>query len=230
MEVIDLEHHLYAPNFYEECSMRTEVPYFDKNSFVITWYDDGDTKLECPQKQLADRLIGINELRIREMDAFDIKLAAISSAPGVETMSGEQALRVAREYNDYVAAMSKVYPGRFVGMACLPVDNVDVAIEELNRCVSEYGFVGWHTHSNFGINGYIDDEKYKPLLKEVARLGVYVYIHPTVPLMKRFHRYGYSFSGAGLGFTIDVMTTTAALICSGAFDENEGLQVVIGHL
>lgn len=230
MKVFDFENHFYEPRYLDVISNREEVPSYDPEEQVMTWIKNGEDVVTCPQGPLLNRLIGINEQRVADMDKYDIETSVLSPAPGIEFIQDSSAIDLARAHNDYTAEMIAKYPGRFLGTAALPVYDVDAAIKEIERCVKDLGFVGWHTHSNYVNNGYIDDVRYKPLLKKCAELGAYIYIHPTVPLMNRYYRYGYSFCGAGLGFTVDAATTTIALICSGIFDECEGLQVLMGHL
>ena len=122
-------------------------------------------------------------------------------------------------------------PRSFLGTAALPVYDVDESVKEIERCVKELGFVGFHTHSNYGPNGYIDDDKYKPILRKCAELGAYVYIHPIIPYNPRYwEKYGSGFGSAALGFTMDTATTLAALVVSGIFDECPNLHVLVGHL
>ena len=93
----------------------------------------------------------------------------------------------------------------------------------------EYGFVSWHTHSNYG-NTAPDDPRYLPLFRKAAELGVYVYLHPQLPEGSRYAGYGFTFAGPGLGFTVDTVTTLLRMVVSGLFDEIPSLRLVLGHL
>lgn len=106
---------------------------------------------------------------------------------------------------------------------------MDAALEELERCVKEYGFVSWHTHSNYGDTS-ADDPRYRPLFHKAAELGVYVYLHPQLPKGQRYEGFGFTFAGPGLGFTVDTVTTLLRMVVSGLFDEVPQLKLVLGHL
>ena len=95
--------------------------------------------------------------------------------------------------------------------------------------MKEYGFVSWHTHSNYG-NTAPDDPRYLPLFRKAAELGVYVYLHPQLPEGSRYAGYGFTFAGPGLGFTVDTVTTLLRMVVSGLFDEIPSLRLVLGHL
>lgn len=125
--------------------------------------------------------------------------------------------------------LTRAHPGRLFGSAILPVKDVAAAERELERCVKEYGFVSWHTHSNYG-NTAPDDPRYLPLFRNAAELGVYVYLHPQLPEGSRYAGYGFTFAGPGLGFTVDTVTTLLRMVVSGLFDEIPSLRLVLGHL
>ena len=73
-------------------------------------------------------------------------------------------------------------------------------------------------------------EKYWPIFRKVAQLGVYVYLHPQLPDSSRMDGFGFTFAGPGLGFTMDTITTIMRMIVSGIFDSIPDLKVVLGHL
>ena len=58
------------------------------------------------------------------------------------------------------------------------------SVKELERVVTQLGFVGWLAHSNFGENKYLDDKIYWPLLEAAESLNIPIYLHPTAPLLK----------------------------------------------
>jgi len=125
--------------------------------------------------------------------------------------------------------LTKKYPGRYLGSAILPVQDVPAACAELERCVKYLGFVSWHVHSNFG-ETYPDDPRYLPIYKKAAELGVYVYLHPQLPQGLRVGDLGFAVAGPGLGFTVDTMITLTRMVVTGIFDEVPNLKVVLGHL
>jgi len=222
---IDLENHFYDVSTIEALAQRENTPFYDREADIIQWTED----IRMPQGELLKRLLDTGEGRIKIMDAEGIDRAVLSSSPGPEQLDTDISIRVCRASNDALAAVIKKYPGRFYGSAVLPVKDVDAACAELERCVKEYGFVSWHTHSNYG-SETPDQEKFRPIFKKAAELGVYVYLHPQLPESQRMEGYGFTFAGPGLGFTVDTITSVMRLIVSGIFDEIPDLKVVLGHL
>src|SRR4029077_16259650 len=102
------------------------------------------------------------------------------AAPGVEQLDGPEAVRLACECNEELAAAVGQYPDRLAGFATLPISAPEAAAEELERAVGEHGFPG------AVINGhcqgvYLDDASFEPVLDRAATLKVPIYLHPTIP-------------------------------------------------
>jgi len=120
--------------------------------------------------------------RIAAMDAAGIDLMVLSqTAPGVQIEAdAAKALRLAREANDYLAERIQRYPTRFAGFAHLALQDATAGADELERCVTELGFVG--AMINGHTNGtYLDEEQFAPFWERVVALDVPVYLHPANP-------------------------------------------------
>lgn len=130
--------------------------------------------------------------------------------------------------NNDLAATVASHPKRFVGLGTLPMQAPELAVKEMERCVKELGFVGWHTHSNYGETA-ADHPRYRPLFHKAEELGIYVYLHPQLAHKSRVDDCGFPVAGPGLGFTLDTMTTLTRMIVGGLLDEVPNLKLVLGH-
>ena len=164
------------------------------------------------------------------MDAHGIDIQVISlTAPGAEPFDAELGCKLAYEANNDLYDAIQKYPDRFRGFAALNLKDIDKAVVEMERCVKELGFVGWKTHSNYGMDDYLDDKKYWPLLEKIEELGVPVYLHPTNPAIPQLGKYGFALSGAGFGFGVETAMVALRLILSGALDAFPSLKIMLGH-
>ena len=231
MKTIDFENHFYTPDFLEFLSKRTAAPYYSFDTGELTWIDDECGKVSITEEGVRDKLSDLGEARLKVLDDAGMDVAVLSHAVNFAYMQDPSHIELARKHNDWLAEACRAHPDRYVGTAALPIWDIDESLREIERCVNELGFVGFHTHSNFGPNGYIDDDRYKPILAKCAELGAYVYLHPSVPHNPRyFRKYGNGFACAAFGFTMDTATTLACLVVSGIFDECPDLHVLVGHL
>ncbi len=87
----------------------------------------------------------------------------------MEDLAPIESIDLCRKTNDAVYALTQEYPGRYLGSAILPVKDVKAADAELERCVKELGFVGWHTHSNYAGAAPFED-RFRPCLKKPPSL------------------------------------------------------------
>ncbi len=188
---------------------------------------------------LIERLLDIGAGRIAAMDAAGVDIQALSlNAPGVEMLEAKEAVVLARDTNDLVEAAMRKYPGRFIGLACLPTAAPEKAAQELERMVSKFGFKG--AAINGHIRGrYLDETFFWPILESAEALKVPLYIHPTPPpetINQTYYTGNFSnqvtqaLLRAAWGWHIETATHVIRIILSGAFDRFPDLQIIIGHM
>jgi 2,3-dihydroxybenzoate decarboxylase len=193
-------------------------------------------------EELQSRLLDIQDTRLRLMDQHGIETMILSlNAPAVQAIPDRnRAIDVARRANDKLAEECARRPGRFLAFAALPLQDADAAAQELNRCVSELGFVGALVNgfSQDATQGdgkdplYYDLPQYRPFWAEVARLNVPFYLHPRNPLPQDARIYdGHPWLlGPTWGFAQETAVHALRLMGSGLFDEHPSLQIILGHM
>jgi len=225
MKLIDFENHFYDECFMDTLKKRDTAPYYNPDTEIVTWSE----AIKAPFGKLVPLLLEVGEGRLAKMDQVGISTAILSCSPGVEDLDLSESIDVARKTNDALYELTKKYPDRYMGTAILPVGDIQASLDELSRCVNELGFVSWQAHSNFG-DTFLDNERYLPILKKAADLGVYVYLHPQLPTDLRVDDLGFPVAGPGLGFTVDTMIAITRMVVKGIFDDIPGLKMVLGHL
>ena len=225
MKLIDLENHFYDAAAIEAMENRKGgYPYFDSDAKVLHWTED----LAMPLSTLKDVLMDLDEGRVATMERVGITTAVLSHSQALEELDPSESIELARKANDTMYEKTQKFPDMYLASAILPMRDPDAACKELKRCVNDLGFVGWHTHSNYGDTAP-HDERYLPVFETAADLGIYVYLHPTLPTYGGFEEFGYTFAAATAGFTIDTMAVTLKMIVNGLFDNVPKTKLVIGH-
>lgn len=183
---------------------------------------------------LLDELFDLGEGRLAEMDktGVTVEVLSLTTANGIDSCPGDEATStaLAKDTNDLLHSAIQKNPTRFRGFASISPYDVKSAVKELDRTISKLDFVGWLTHSNFGENNYLDDKHYWPLLEAAESLNVPIYIHPNVPVMKEFHKYGFALGGSAMGFEFDSALCLMRMILGGVFDQFPNLKIILGHL
>jgi predicted TIM-barrel fold metal-dependent hydrolase len=149
----------------------------------------------------------------------------------------KQAIAVAKQTNDILAAEVRKRPDRFAAFAALPMQDAEAAIAELTRCVKELGMVGAlvngfsQTATPDNVT-YYDLPQYRSFWRAVEGLDVPFYLHPRNPLPSWTRQYeGHSrLLGPNWAFSAETAVHTLRLIGSGLFDEHPNLKMVLGHL
>ena len=230
MKRIDLEAHFYTESYLNALSENKGYPRFTdlREKSRRLWYS-ADVEQPFADPLLND-LLNHGEGRIKQMDEAGVDIQILSlSAPGIEQLDAETGTALAKESNDYLAEVISRFPDRFMGYAALATKNPDKAADELERAVKELGFKGWNTHSNYG-DSYLDAKEYWPILEKAEKLGVPVYLHPTIPAIPQARTYGFALAGAPFGFGMETALCLMRLIYSGVFDKFPGLKIILGHL
>ena len=84
------------------------------------------------------------EVRIADMAkaAIDIQVLVPSNGSFYYDVEPELAASVCRSYNNAIGRLVRKYPGKFIGLATLPLQAPKLAAEELDRAVRREGYRG----------------------------------------------------------------------------------------
>jgi 2,3-dihydroxybenzoate decarboxylase len=166
------------------------------------------------------------------MDASEIEIVVLSqTAPGIQQEPDRAtAVRAARASNEFLAGQIARHPDRYRGFACVALQDPAAATAELERCVTDHGFLGVlvNGHTN-GV--YLDDRSFDGFWEKVQELRVPLYLHPG-DSYDRPHMYEGrpELDGATWSWTCETSTHALRLVFGGVFDRFPGLTVILGHM
>jgi aminocarboxymuconate-semialdehyde decarboxylase len=122
----------------------------------------------CPFYDIEERL------KIAE-EGIDIQvLSAVQ--PGISWADPELGVALCQILNDELSSIGRRYPSRFIGVISVPLQNVEKAIEELNRAVQKLGMVAVLVGTN--VEGKdLDAPDLFPFYERVNVLGIPILIH-----------------------------------------------------
>jgi predicted TIM-barrel fold metal-dependent hydrolase len=217
---IDCQSHLFVPELLDFMEKRKTTPYvYRKGSdrFVVVggWH----RRILPKHTDVAAKL--------SDMDANGIQMTALSiNDPGPEVF-GKDGLAIARMVHDYLGSLAKQYPTRFFGLATLPLQDMDGALVELDRCVKSLGMRGVLLYSN--LDGKFPDlEEFRPLFARAQELDIPLLLHPAYPMTYDATK-GYEMV-AGLGLMFDTTIALSRIILAGILDQFPKLKLVCPHV
>ncbi|HKZ19082.1 MAG TPA: amidohydrolase family protein [Acidimicrobiia bacterium] len=167
--------------------------------------------------------------RIEAMDRMGIDIQGLSTFVSeyfywAPAPSGAESARI---QNDNLAAAAAAYPDRFVPLgATVPLQDVDLAIGEMDRAVDELRFRGLQIGGT--VNGAnLDEPRFRPFWAAVEAKGIPVILHPSgYPESQRLGNY---FLVNCIGNPLETMVAATRLIFSGLFEEHPDLKVILLH-
>ncbi len=218
---VDCQSHVF-PKAYAEllCENTTWVRTVRKNGGYLVSY--GDTQQFLLNLEPYDPAA-----KIRDMDAAGIDVTVLTvNIPGPELLTPELGVQGARICNDYLAELCARYPGRFVGLATLPLQDMPAAMAEYRRAIHGLGLRGIFLFSHIA-GRPLDAAEFEPLYAEAERDRVPLVLHPTVPTWADAIK-DYSMIPM-VGLMVDTSFAMLRLILSGTLERHPNLLIVHPH-
>lgn len=136
------------------------------------------------------------------------------------------AIAACRAYNNWLHEKFITKNSRLKGMALIPVQDVDAAVQELRRAVKELGMVGGMLPSNGeGIKDHLGAKLYWPIYEEAEKLGCSVAVH--VGSLHHLGMDGFStyYPVHALGHPFGIAIQAAGMLAHGVFERFPKLRV-----
>jgi aminocarboxymuconate-semialdehyde decarboxylase len=219
--VIDCQCHWYPRAFFEYCLPRTRHPLCRRDGDGFVYELTPHVPLSFAPEQIdAERV-----LDSLEPIGIDVLITS-SESLGLTTWTAEEEREGARVLNEAKAAAQREHPGRFFGLATLPMQDPEAALEELDFAVGRLGLVGVCVGSNIDRAPIVGPELL-PVYQRIEQLGVPLFLHPTTSLASEALQFGMEFI---LGWMFDTSVAALSLVLSRTLDECPDLTVVHPHL
>jgi 4-oxalmesaconate hydratase len=142
----------------------------------------------------------------------------------------EQSVEWSVVCNDLIHRVCALYPDNFAGICQLPQSpgkDLSASVRELERCVTELGFVGCNLNPDPS-GGYwtdppLTDRLYYPLFEKMAELDVPAMIHVSASCNPCFHHVGAHYLNG------DTSVFMQLLLAPQVFKDFPALRIIIPH-
>ncbi|WP_273735386.1 amidohydrolase family protein [Mycolicibacterium septicum] len=180
-----------------------------------------------PYRRIDDRCWSA-ATRIADMDRSGVALQVLSPIPVTFCYDADPAgvADLCAAQNDFFARMTLATPARFAALGAVPLQDPDLAVEELRACMARPGFLGVEIATQVRGRG-LGDEMFDRFFAVAAELGALVLVHPSdQDLLARLTDIGIGF---GAGMPVETGMAGAALIASGALLRRPNTRICLAH-
>lgn len=167
-------------------------------------------------------------IRTREMDATEVSVQVLSTIPVLFNYwaKPEHGLETSRFFNDHIAQCVEHQPKRFIGIGTVPLQDIDIAIREMERCVKELKMPGIEIGSNINKKN-LSDPSFAPFWQAAEELGCCIFVHPWE--MMGENDMGKYWLPWLVGMPAETARAISSMIFGGVFEKHPKLRVAFAH-
>jgi aminocarboxymuconate-semialdehyde decarboxylase len=169
------------------------------------------------------------ELRVEFLDRMGIDMQVL--VPSNESfhydVDPDLATSVCESYNNSIARVLDRFPGRFIGLAHLPMQAPSRAVKELERAVTELGIHAPTLFTNVAGRN-LDEPEFWPVYAKAEELNVPLILHPSrsgsLLGLERLTKYHLD---NALGFLYEGTLAITSFVTGGVFDLFPRLRIAL---
>jgi aminocarboxymuconate-semialdehyde decarboxylase len=162
------------------------------------------------------------------MEETEVSIQVLSTIPVLFNYWAKptDGLETSRFFNDHIADTVAKEHTHFIGLGTVPLQNISLAIREMERCVKELKMPGLEIGSN--INGKnLGDPELFPFYEAAEKLGCALFVHPWEMMgEKDMEKYWLPWL---VGMPAETSRAICSMIFSGVFEKFPELRVAFAH-
>jgi predicted TIM-barrel fold metal-dependent hydrolase len=170
---IDMHAHYYGGGLVETLKRREERPCLRERPGVGTVMVAMNGEFPFTEAYF-DPEVGLAAMRA---SGLTHRMLTFPGALGVDLLPAGEIAGAISDFNDHLAALTEATDGALIGLAGLPLADMDLACAELTRVRRDLGLPGVILPSDH-FNSLAEAEEMRPLLQAAQAYGCHVMLHP----------------------------------------------------
>ena len=172
--------------------------------------------------------------RFEFMDKFEdiVQVLTLAEPPIEQVTDSKKAVDLAKIANDELAELVSKHPDRFIAAAAaLPMNNMDAALQEVDRAINDLKLRGVQIYTSVNEKP-LDSPKFLPLYERMSQYDLPIWIHPVKKLGESDYlgeqgsKYGLA---AVIGWPHATSMAMMRLACSGVLEKFPNLKFITHH-
>lgn len=167
-------------------------------------------------------------VRVQEYEQFKTTVQVVCTIPVMFSYWAKPAdgLDVSMFLNDHIAEIVAQYPRNYIGLGTVPLQDIDLAIKELERLKTECKMPGIQIGSNINDKNLGEEELF-PFFEACQELDMAVFVHPWNMMgQDKMSKYWLPWL---VGMPAETARSIASLIFSGTMERLPDLRFCFAH-
>ncbi len=221
---VDLHCHVYVPAAEEAVADAFDM----EMDFLFKFANEPTREVNRKQAQeICGKLTSV-ETRLADMDDMAVDIQALSPAPlqyyyALEPDLGRKSARI---INDHIAEIVDAHPDRFVGLGTVPMQEPELAVEELTRAMHELGMRGVEICTSVA-GEELSEDRFRKFFAKAEELDALNFMHPNG--FSDGDRLSDHYFTNVIGNPLDSTVAVSHLIFGGVLDDYPNLKICVAH-
>ena len=169
-----------------------------------------------------------HKVRIQDCNATEVDMQVLSTVPVLFSYWAEdnECLILSKFINDHIASVIHAEPNRFFGLGTIPIQNTDLAIQEMDRCIMDLKLSGIEIGTN--INGKnLSELDFLPIFEHAENIDCSIFVHPWEMMgQKNMQQYWLPWL---VGMPAEISRAICSLIFGGIMEKYPNLKIAFAH-